>query len=284
MKKIAFLIKSGEKFFLPFNHFRHIKSIRSASGKEIQADIITLPAASDKFIASACQKAKHLGAEMIGFDLNLYPWLQKNTLGIIENLNIPFNDGSIFTSWSIFEAVYRICKAKEINLMGSTVLIFGANKQVAGLCCRKLADCVNNISVAPSAEEFKKTAKNADILINLGTSENVSFDITALKERAIVCELYGCGVNPSDKLLRSDCTFIKTGLIKVPYPKKFCIYNRMPKGIICASLAETMLLAFEEKFANYSCAENINPDKLEEIADIAAGCGFEVWLPEAPVF
>lgn len=55
------------------------------------------------------------------------------------------------------------------------------------------------------------------------------------------------------------------------------------KGTIYASLAETILLTFEEKFVSYSLGDYINLDKLEEIADIAVRHGFEVWVPDAPV-
>jgi predicted amino acid dehydrogenase len=48
-------------------------------------------------------------------------------------------------------------------------------------------------------------------------------------------------------------------------------------------MAETLLLTFAEKFISYSLGENINLDKLEEIADIAVQHGLEVWVPEAPV-
>ena len=53
----------------------------------------------------------------------------------------------------------------------------------------------------------------------------------------------------------------------------------MPKDNIYACIAETMLLALEERFVNYSLGDNINLNQLEEIADIAAHYGFKVQLP-----
>jgi predicted amino acid dehydrogenase len=57
----------------------------------------------------------------------------------------------------------------------------------------------------------------------------------------------------------------------------------LPKGTISASLAETMLLTFEEKIASYFLTDSLNADRLEEIADIAVRHGFEVWAPQAPI-
>jgi predicted amino acid dehydrogenase len=41
-----------------------------------------------------------------------------------------------------------------------------------------------------------------------------------------------------------------------------------------------MLLTLEGRYLNYSLGENINLDKLEDIADIAVRHGFEVFKPE----
>ena len=57
----------------------------------------------------------------------------------------------------------------------------------------------------------------------------------------------------------------------------------MPTDITCAYLAETILLARERRLASFTLDESLNPDKLEEIADIATRHNFEVWQPEAPI-
>ena len=72
--------------------------------------------------------------------------------------------------------------------------------------------------------------------------------------------------------------------------RKFTIFSTdfgvdtgLPKDMVYACVAETMLLTFEMQFVNYSLGDNINPDKMEEIADIAVRHGFEVWVPDAPL-
>jgi predicted amino acid dehydrogenase len=76
---------------------------------------------------------------------------------------------------------------------------------------------------------------------------------------------------------------VEAGLIKLPYPVELPLNFGLPKDLVPASLAETMLLALEERFVNYSVGLNMNLDKLEEIADVATKHGFEVWAPDAPV-
>jgi predicted amino acid dehydrogenase len=74
---------------------------------------------------------------------------------------------------------------------------------------------------------------------------------------------------------RPDVTIIKGGLIKLP---------NAVDNFVHASLAETMLLTLEGKFTSYSLGDDINLDKMEEIADLAMRHGFEVWVPQAPLF
>jgi predicted amino acid dehydrogenase len=132
-------------------------------------------------------------------------------------------------------------------------------------------------------DDISNAVKNADIVINATDSSEIEFEIEDLKPNATVCDI-SLSDSPFKKLkLRKDITFIRCGLVKLPYPVKLAINTGLPKGIILASLAETMLLTFEEKFVNYSLGDNINLDKLEEIADIATRYGFEVWVPEAPM-
>jgi len=48
-------------------------------------------------------------------------------------------------------------------------------------------------------------------------------------------------------------------------------------------LAETMLLALEENFANFSLGESVNPDKLDYIAQRRVPPRFEVSVPGAEI-
>ena len=67
----------------------------------------------------------------------------------------------------------------------------------------------------------------------------------------------------------------------MPIPALFAVDFGLPNGVVYASLAETILLALEERFVSYSLGEMVNIHKMEEIADIGARHGFQVWLPEA---
>ena len=81
---------------------------------------------------------------------------------------------------------------------------------------------------------------------------------------------------------RNDISIIEAGLIRIPYPFTSGVHTGLPRMIVSAAMAETMLLTFEEKFISYSLGAEVNLDRPEEIADIAVQHGFEVWIPDIP--
>jgi len=293
----------------------HIKDVRSSRGKEIQGYIIACPFLAqqtpksdqsfirDKIRAST-QMAEQLGAGILGLD-GYASILSDKNIHLSPHLKIPVTTGSALTAWSVIEAIYRTCKAKNISLLESTLAVIGATGAVGSLCARKLAEYVPKIILNAEhkdklaqlkeniqhlnpievliEEDAPKMLKEADILVNTVSLREKTLNIEELKSKAIVCD-----VSPDRNLIskahqRQDITIIEAGLIKLPCPTDLRINLDLPKDVIPASLAETMLLAFEERLVSYSLGENINLDKLEEIANIAVRHGLEVWVPQAPV-
>lgn len=305
-----FIIKPFLNNLAPFK-VSHIKLIQSTQGKVINGYIIACPLLRreeshilDKIIAAA-NIAERLNAKIIGLDRHASVISDKGYDTITRRLKIPVTRPNILTGWSVVEGVYRIAKIKKINLKSSTLVIIGATDSVGSLSARKLSDYVSKITIVDKdkdklgqlkekilqlnsveitiEEDAQRAVREADIVINADNSSEPAFNIEELKPNTVLCDIY-----PSYRRLdkpnpRQDITVITAGLIKLPKPIKLGINTGLPKDVIYASLAETMLLAFKERFVNYFLGENNNPDKLEEIADLAAQHGFEVWMPEAPV-
>jgi len=308
-----FLLAPSLKNLPPFKVLA-IKKIRSVQGKEISGYFIIstrLPKETEELreegvidrIVGAHHIAERLEAKILGIDARASMLTYKG-YSIIKKLKIPFTTGSAFTAWSIFEAIYRIVRVKKLNLKEYTLAVINATNPVGKLCTRKLADYAGKIivtsphrdrleylketiaNVSPVEviieEDANNAVRNANIVINMNDSCKQTFAIGELKPDTILCNLASNNMMNRVKF-RQDITVIKTGLVKLPFLDKAGINSELPKNIILASLAETMLLSLEDRFINYSFGEDINPDKLEEIADIAMQHGFEVWLPEAPV-
>lgn len=297
------------KKFAPFKVLP-IKRIKSIQGKEIKGYLIICPGlVEEDFILDKILAAGHLaeklGVRILGLDGLIAQVADKEYKRLTKSLKMPLTSGNALVAWSVFEAIYRLTRARNIDLKKSTLAIIGATSSVGSLCTRKLSEYISKIIITSKdkdkleqlkettphlnsielimEEDAYKAVQDADIVINTDSLQEKLFDIGKLKPNSIFCDV-SLRYNISDKSkLRQDITFIQAGLIKLPYPDRLRINNRLPKGIVYASLAETMLLVFEEKFVDYSLGENVNLDKLEEIADIAVQHGFEVWVPEAPL-
>lgn len=284
-----FIVRSSLKKIFPFKVLP-IKKIQSRQEKEINGYFVICPLLHnqmlelekklvlDKIIA-AIQVAQRLGSKIMGLDTLASRLLDNEYSTVFKNLKIPVTNGSSFSAWSVFEAIFRVAKIKGLNLKKSTVAIIDATDSVGSLCARKLSDCVSKLILCSSQED--KLQRLKETILHLNHVEVAIEEDThkAAEDADIVIE------TPRSVLFRmhGEPTLVKVGLIKLPYPDNLCINNGLPKGVISSSLAETILLALEGKFTNYSWGENINLDKMEEIANIAVQHGFEVWVPEAPL-
>jgi len=287
---------------LPTCKITKINKIKSSKGSIVNGYIITLPILSDQLleageqfsldkISQAAEIASRLNVGVMGlggeFSCRNYP--------VKNNFNVPVTNGSHFTVWSIIESVYRISKIRKLNLVEAKICILGASCAVGKLCAKKLSFFTTKLVICDKERsklevlkgiinqlnqtnieietDCKASVRDADIIVVISKEAVDELDPAGFKKDAIVCDAT-LGSRFTKKFSpRKDLTFIRCGLVKLPDKNK----------IIHSSLAEAILLAFEERFVSYSLNGNINLDKLEEIADIAARQGLEIWVPEAPV-
>lgn len=289
----------------------HIKRMKSIQGKEIQGYLIICQGLlGEDFILDKIFAAGHLaeklGVRILGLGGFVAAVADKEYKRLTKSLKMPVTSGNALVAWSVFEAVYRIARTKKLDLKKSTLAIIDATSSIGNLCARKLSGYVARIILnaknQENLERLKETIlalnnlevsvvldihsaiKDADIVINVNAAPELILNrAEEFKTGAIICYVSVPWNKIEKPQLTHDITVIEAGLIKMPYSTNLGINLGLPTGIIYASLAEVALLALEEKFVSYSLGDNINPDKMEEIADIAARHGFEVWVPEAPI-
>lgn len=288
-----------------------VKRVISREGDEIQGFIIALPLLPEHFlkarkkfvlnkIIAASRMAKEAGASILGLGGCL-----PAALDIKKSLKIPATTGHAFGAWSIFETVYRVAKAKKLDLKKLNLAIIGATDVGGSLSAQKLAGYVAKIILADTdkdrlealkrkildlnqaevaiEEDTARAVKDSDVVIITKECRRFSLKPEDFKPDSIVCNIALSADMTVKAKPREKITFIEAGLVKLPSAVDFSLTGIWPQDLVSASFAETMLLAFEKRFVNYSWGENTSLDKLEEIADIAMRHGFEVWVPEAPV-
>jgi fatty aldehyde-generating acyl-ACP reductase len=303
------------KAFLKDQGFKisHLKSFKSSQDKEIQGYFIVsplLPENGGEFdeelvldkIITASYLARDLGANLLGLGGYASVIADKKPM-LHKHLKTPVTSGTSFTAWSVIEALHRMAKTKNIDLKKSTLTVNIATSSIGSLCARKLAasfakiilnakpgdkletlrqDILQLNDVEVQIEENpNKAIKEADIIIAANMGREPNFNLDEAKANAVVVDIcltrHLCGKNNH----RPDVSVIEGGIVKLPVTAHSAVNVGLPKDMVCASMAETMILTFEERFSTCSLGENINLDKLEPIADLAVRHGFEVFVPGA---
>ena len=76
--------------------------------------------------------------------------------------------------------------------------------------------------------------------------------------------------------VRDDVLVIEGGMVEVPGPVDFGFNFGFPPGKAYACMAETMALALEGRYEDYSVGEQITLAQVEEIGALAARHGFRL--------
>ena len=308
-----FLIKS----FLKNQGFKisSLKTFKSSQNKEIQGYLIVSPLLPEQTaeldeelildkIITASYLARDLGAELLGLGGYAAVIADKKPM-LCKHLKTPVTSGTSFTAWSVIEALHRLTKAKNIDFKKSSLAITGATSSVGSLCARKLSANFGKIVLSSKEkdkledlrkvilqlnpveiqieEDANKAIKNADIIIAASAEKDMAFSIDEVKPNVVILDLCLFSHIAGKNHNRQDITVVEGGIVKLPNQAHSHMSMGLPKDMVSASMAETMILTFEEKFSTCSLGENINLDKLEPIADFAVRHGFEIFVPGAPV-
>ncbi len=308
------LVKRALEWAEPFK-VSEISGLRSAAGEEIVGELILctlLPeqimTLNEKFvvrrIAQACRIAEEDGATIVG--LEAYTALRgKKGLEVAKRTSIPVTTGSNYTIAMAIESIEKVCEFTELNLAESTAAVIGATGTLGSLCSMLLAKKVRQLHLVARAEvplarlAQQIQASNGPVALKWGTSvaahvREADLVVTAtstpgtllssedLKHGAIVCDVSRPrNVSPDVRVRRKDVLIIDGGVIQTPGPVNFHFYFGLPVGLVYACMAETMILALENRNEPYSLGGNVSVEKVEEIAGLAKKHGFSLAEPRS---
>lgn len=250
-------------------------------------------------IIEAGKIAEGLGAKILG--LGAYTSVVGDAgITIANNLKIPVTTGNTYTVAAAYEATKKASYLLGRRMEESRVAIIGANGSI-GKVCAELA-CRNSKSVTivgrdlNRLEELKNLLKtkygevhiqctnniregmkNADAVITVTSSIEEIIYPEDIKSGAVVCDV----ARPRDvskmvKDKRKDVLVIEGGVIEVPKGVDFGFNFGFPPGQAYACMAETMILALEKRYENYSLGREIDINKVDEISHLAEKHGFRL--------
>jgi predicted amino acid dehydrogenase len=171
---------------------------------------------------------------------------------VSRSVNVPVTTGDSYTVASAVEAMKKAAEIMTIDMSAATLAVVGATGAIEAVAAEMLAEDVPHI-----------------VLIGK------RFD--RLAEVKAQCEKVGADVMITVVEQRDDVFVLEGGLVEIPGPEaSFNFDFGFPPKTSYACMAETIALALEGCYENYSLGKDLTVAQVKEIADSARRHGFKV--------
>jgi predicted amino acid dehydrogenase len=302
------VVEKALRFAPPFTT-SHITGVKSIQGKEAEGWFITCPLTANQMmslpedlvvgkIIQAGKVAEKLGAKIVG--LGAFTSVVGDAgITVAKNLNIAVTTGNSYTVATAIEGTKRAAQLMGHKLSESHLVVIGATGSIGQVCSlitarevKKLTLIGRNTSVLNNlaqrilyqtglavkvSSDIKKVIPTADIIITVTNSVDTIINPEDLKSGAVICDV----ARPRDvskKVVeqRDDVLVIEGGVVEVPGQVNFNLNFGFPVRTAYACMAETMMLALEGKYENYSLGRQLTVKQVDQISKIAKNQGFKL--------
>ncbi|ABR50390.1 Shikimate/quinate 5-dehydrogenase [Alkaliphilus metalliredigens QYMF] len=299
--------------WIPPSQISHITNVQSPFN-EVEGWFVGVPLTSEmmmslkqeevtKKIIKAGRISEKLGAKIMG--LGAYTSVVGDAgITIARELDIAVTTGNTYTVATAFEAAKEATKTLGKKIKNCEIAIVGANGSIGSVCAElayregkrvnligrdggKLVNLKRKLESKYIFEQNRKEIQcftqineginTADIVITVTSSVHDVIQAEFIKSGAVVCDV----ARPRDvskqvQEERKDVLIIEGGVIQVPEGVQFNFNFGFPPGLSYACMAETMILALEKKYENFSLGREIEIKKVDEINLLAKKHGFKI--------
>jgi len=290
--------------YFPPVYLSEIEGIASAAtGRQVKGwfiacpftprQMLELPEARvyDKIVQTG-RMAEKLGAQILG--LGAFTSVVGDAgVSIADRLAVPVTTGD---SYTIAIAVESIQRAAE--LMGISVGVVGATGAIGQVCAELLSEQTAHLTLigrrVDALEELRARLQvggraevtvatdmsplaESDLILTVTSAVHAVIQPEHLRPGSVVCDV----ARPRDvsamvAAARDDIFVIDGGMVDVPGPVDFHFNFGFPPGKAYACMAETMALALEGRFEDYTLGKQITRQRVDEISAIAKKHGFRL--------
>ena len=217
---------------------------------------------------------------------------------IAKSLDVPVTTGDSYTVMVAVEAIREAAYLMDIPLQGATAAVVGATGTIGQVCADLLADDVERLYLIgrrqDKLEELRDRLKvhaRAELIISTSmdvlseaqlilTVTSAVHDVIRpefLQPGSVICDV----ARPRDvsamvARVRDDILVIDGGMVDVPGPVDFHFNFGFPTGKAYACMAETIALALEGRFEDYTLGKHLSRVRVDEISSIARKHGFRL--------
>ena len=295
--------------FFPPVYISEIEGIRSqATGKEIKGWFIACPYTPKRMlelpertvyrkIIQTGRLAEKLGAQILG--LGAFTSVVGDAgITIANALDVPVTTGDSYTVMVAVDAIREAARVMDIPLKTATVAVVGATGAIGQVCAELLTDDVERLYLIGRRQEALEelrdrlqvqtrcelivsttmdVLKDAQLILTVTSAIHDIFRPEHLQPGSVVCDV----ARPRDvsamvAAVRDDILVIDGGMVDVPGPVDFHFNFGFPAGKAYACMAETIALALEGRFEDYTLGKHLTRARVEEIATIAKKHGFRL--------
>ena len=295
--------------FFPPVYISEVEGITSqATGKEIKGWFIACPYTPRRMmelpertvyrkIIQTGKLAEKLGANILG--LGAFTSVVGDAgITIAKGLDVPVTTGDSFTVSVAVDAIREAARVMDIPLNTATAAVVGATGTIGQVCAEWLADDVERLYLIGRREEALLELRDrlsvharADLIVStrmdvlaeaqlILTVTSAIHDVIRpeyLQPGSVVCDV----ARPRDvsamvAAARDDILVIDGGMVDVPGPVDFHFNFGFPPGKAYACMAETIALALEGRFEDYTLGKHLTRARVEEIDQIAKRHGFRL--------
>jgi len=249
----------------------------------------------DKIVAAG-HIAERLGARILG--LGAFTAVVGDAgQTIARRLDIPVTTGDAYTVAVVVQAIEEAARSMGIALESASAAVVGASGAIGRAAAVLLAGRVGRLLLIgrrPDALEETRACcaggrahvttstdlgglREADLILTVTNAVSAVIEPEHLKPGAVVLEAaVPPDVSRRGRETREDVLVIQGGMVQVPGPVDFHFDFGYPPGKAYACMAETMALALEGRYEDYTIGREIDTDRVREIETIAARHGFRL--------
>jgi predicted amino acid dehydrogenase len=298
------LVEKAVAYSPPFT-YSHVTGITSPTGAEVEGWLISVGGTPHEMLAhspeftyrrllAAAETAQKLGAQIMG--LGAFTKVVGDAgVTVARQAPLPVTTGNSYSAsgalWAAHDALRRLGLAEvdDDGALRGKAMVVGATGAIGSVCARLLAVAEARLwLVSPESAKLlalKSTIEREhpgtevhiaatpdealpemDLIVTAtsGAGKRV-LDIMSVKPGCVITDVARpLDLSAEDVARRPDVLVIESGEIELPGDVEMRDIG-LPKNVVYACLAETVVLALEGRFESFTVGRNIEWEKVKEI-------------------
>lgn len=216
-------------------------------------------------------------------------------VSVAKAARVPITTGNTYTVVTAVQGALEAARLMGHEIPSATAAVMGATGSIGRVCAQMLSEKVSRtILVGRDEGRLKAVAAQvrgeceistdpasslprADIVVTVTSALDVVVFPEHLKPGAVVCDVARPrDVSPQVARKRKDVLAIEGGVVSVPGDVNFGFDFGFPPKTAYACMAETMILALEERYEPYTLGRDLSIEKVREMAALADKHGFKL--------